>query len=98
MDGALRAFAEGLGPRERAILDERLLADEPLTLDAIGRRFGISRERTRQIEKRLLRRLRERFERVRAAAEETRRCTACDSSRTKHLCTCGRAWPRREAA
>jgi RNA polymerase sigma-32 factor len=44
--------------RERAILTERLLADEPLTLDELGARFGVSRERIRQLEKTLLAQLR----------------------------------------
>lgn len=45
-------------PREQAILKERLLADEPLTLDELGMRFGVSRERIRQLEKSLLAQLR----------------------------------------
>jgi len=40
--------------REQAILNERLLAEEPLTLDELGARFGVSRERIRQLEKLLL--------------------------------------------
>jgi RNA polymerase sigma-32 factor len=39
-----------LNERERTILRQRLLADEPLTLQEIGAKFGITRERTRQIE------------------------------------------------
>jgi len=48
-----------LPERERAILDRRLLAEEPETLQAIGDRFGITKERTRQLEARLIQRLRE---------------------------------------
>lgn len=44
--------------RERVIFDERLCAEEPLTLQEVGKRFGLSRERARQIESRLKRRLR----------------------------------------
>lgn len=44
--------------REQAILNERLLAEEPLTLDELGARFGVSRERIRQLEKALLAQLR----------------------------------------
>jgi RNA polymerase sigma-32 factor len=36
-----------------------LVADEPLTLQELGDRFGISRERVRQLEQRLTGRLRE---------------------------------------
>ena len=35
------------------------VAEEPLTLQALGREFGISRERVRQLEARLSGRLRE---------------------------------------
>src|SRR5262245_13477090 len=52
-------FRHGLGDRERAILDERLLAEEPLTLQGIGDRFGTTREAVRQAEARLMVRLRE---------------------------------------
>ena len=46
-------------PKDIAIFDERLLAEDPLTLQDLGIRFGISRERVRQLEARLLSRLRE---------------------------------------
>jgi RNA polymerase sigma-32 factor len=45
--------------KEMAIFDERLVADEPLTLQELGDRFGISRERVRQLEQRLTGKLRE---------------------------------------
>ena len=47
---------EALAPteREQAILTDRILAEEPLTLDELGARFGVSRERIRQLEKTLL--------------------------------------------
>jgi RNA polymerase sigma-32 factor len=45
--------------KDLAIFDERLVADEPLTLQELGDRFGISRERVRQLEQRLTGRLRE---------------------------------------
>jgi RNA polymerase sigma-32 factor len=45
--------------KELAIFDERLVSDEPLTLQELGDRFGISRERVRQLEQRLTSRLRE---------------------------------------
>jgi RNA polymerase sigma-32 factor len=47
----------GLDPRERVIFHERLIAEHPITLRALGERFGISRERARQIENRLKERL-----------------------------------------
>jgi RNA polymerase primary sigma factor len=50
-----------LPDREREILEWRfgLRDDEELTLAAIGKRMGISRERVRQLEKRALTQLRE---------------------------------------
>ncbi len=45
--------------KELAIFDERLVADEPLTLQQLGDRFGISRERVRQLEQRLTGKLRD---------------------------------------
>jgi RNA polymerase sigma-32 factor len=45
--------------KELAIFDQRLVADDPLTLQELGDRFGISRERVRQLEQRLTSRLRE---------------------------------------
>ncbi len=47
-----------LNPKELKILDERLLADEPRTLQEIGDEVGITRERARQLEARILQRLR----------------------------------------
>jgi RNA polymerase sigma-32 factor len=56
---AIDRFRDGLGDRERAILDERLLSEDPLTLQVIGDRFGTTREAVRQAEARLMARLRE---------------------------------------
>jgi RNA polymerase sigma-32 factor len=57
---ALSSFAETLrDERERVLWHERLLADTPATLQDIGSRFGISRERARQIEERLKKRCRD---------------------------------------
>jgi RNA polymerase sigma-32 factor len=46
----VRAIEPALSPRERYILRHRLLSDEPKTLSDISQRFGVSRERARQIE------------------------------------------------
>ena len=56
-----RAGMVGLVGKEKdvAIFDLRLVADDPLTLQDLGDRFGISRERVRQLEQRLLGRLRD---------------------------------------
>jgi len=57
----LAAFRKTLEGKDKdlAIFDERLVADDPLTLQELGDRFGISRERVRQLEQRLTGRLRE---------------------------------------
>jgi RNA polymerase sigma-32 factor len=53
----LREFAAGLKDREKVIFEERLLSEEPKTLQELGERFGVSRERVRQIESRLKKKL-----------------------------------------
>jgi RNA polymerase sigma-32 factor len=54
----VKAFAEELDDRERRIVERRILADEPDTLQQLGLEFGITRERVRQLEARLVDRLR----------------------------------------
>ena len=54
---AIDRFRHGLDERELVILDERLLSEDPATLQAIGDRFGTSREAVRQAEARLMARL-----------------------------------------
>ncbi len=49
----LVAFEKTLTGKDVTIFRERLMADEPVTLQEIGDRYGISRERVRQLEKRL---------------------------------------------
>jgi RNA polymerase sigma-32 factor len=46
-----------LNDRERDILTERRLKDEPATLEDLSQKFGISRERVRQIEVRAFEKL-----------------------------------------
>lgn len=55
-----------LDQRERYIAERRLLADreDELSLVEVGRRFGVSRERARQLETRTKRKLREELERA----------------------------------
>jgi RNA polymerase sigma-32 factor len=53
----LRSAMSHLTERERDILAERRLRDEPTTLEDLSQRYGISRERVRQIEVRAFEKL-----------------------------------------
>lgn len=55
----LETFEATLKGREQTLFHDRLMADQPLTLQEVGERYGISRERARQIEARLLGRLKQ---------------------------------------
>ena len=50
----VQGFAATLSGRDRVIFDQRLYADDPDTLQTLADRFGISRERTRQLEQRII--------------------------------------------
>ncbi len=52
---------ESLSPREKFILEKRVLAEEPATLKELGNHFGVTRERARQIERAALDKLRHNF-------------------------------------
>lgn len=54
----LDEFGATLVGKEAKIFHERLVSDEPRTLQELGTEFGVSRERVRQIEKRLQDKLR----------------------------------------
>ena len=55
----LKTILPHLNEKEQYILKNRLLADEPATLREIGDRYNITRERVRQLEARLLRKIKE---------------------------------------
>lgn len=55
----LAEFIETLDERDEDILRNRILADNPLTLDELGAKYGITKERTRQLEARIIKRLRD---------------------------------------
>lgn len=50
LKGKVSKALAGLNEKEAYIVKNRLMADEPVTLQEIGSKFGISRERARQIE------------------------------------------------
>jgi RNA polymerase primary sigma factor len=55
---ALRKALDLLPDRERHVLELRFGLDgEPLTLDAVGQQFGVTRERVRQLENGALKKL-----------------------------------------
>ena len=66
MQQKVRSFLDDiyddLAPRERYMLEHRILAETPMTLEEIGNEFGITRERVRQLENRLKEKLRKAFE------------------------------------
>ena len=55
-------FKSLLNDKELLIFEKRIMAEEPMTLQEIGERFRISRERVRQIENRVLKKFNDRFE------------------------------------
>ena len=55
----VHAFAKDLDARDRRILEGRILAEEPRTLQELGAEFGVTRERVRQLEAKLVARLSE---------------------------------------
>jgi RNA polymerase sigma-32 factor len=65
--GLLMAAMEALNERERDILTERRLADPPVTLEDLSTRYGVSRERVRQIEVRAFEKLQDRMRELASA-------------------------------
>lgn len=53
------SFLAKLGEKERIVFQERLMSEEPKTLQEIADKFGITRERSRQIEAKVIDKLRE---------------------------------------
>ena len=54
-------FRKQMTDRELEIFDLRIFSDNPVTLQEIGDRYGISRERVRQIEKNVIKKMRDFF-------------------------------------
>ncbi len=65
---AVRLAVMRLDQREQAIARRRLMVDDPCTLQEIATDYGVCRERIRQIEKRVVRKLREALAQYREAA------------------------------
>jgi RNA polymerase sigma-32 factor len=71
--GLLEEAMAELSDRERHILTERRLKDDPTTLEELASEYGVSRERVRQIEVRAFEKLQKA---MRTAAEERNLVTA----------------------
>jgi len=54
----LPEFEKTLNEREKKIFSERVMADEPKTLQEIAETYGLTRERARQIEAKMIKKLR----------------------------------------
>jgi RNA polymerase sigma-32 factor len=57
----LNDFRKEMDPRELHIFNQRIFAEEPQTLSEIGKKYGISRERVRQIQKGIIAKLKDSF-------------------------------------
>ncbi|MCG3114557.1 MAG: RNA polymerase factor sigma-32 [Candidatus Manganitrophus sp. SA1] len=53
----LKEFSKTLKPRELEILNERILSENPKTLEVFGKKYKISKERVRQLEENLIKNL-----------------------------------------
>ena len=54
----LRKFTATLSDRERFVLTHRILSESPITLEELGYRFGVTKERSRQLQNRIIEKLR----------------------------------------
>ena len=64
----VRDALKNLTQREKYILEKRVLSDDPVTLKELGKHFGITRERARQIERAALEKLKTNYLRSELAA------------------------------
>ncbi|MDP3599388.1 MAG: sigma factor-like helix-turn-helix DNA-binding protein, partial [Nitrospirota bacterium] len=55
----LAEFTKTLDERDEDILRNRILSEAPLTLEDLGGKYSITKERTRQLEARIIKRLRD---------------------------------------
>jgi RNA polymerase sigma-32 factor len=53
----LSEFSKMLNARDQKILSNRILSEHPMTLDALGVEYHISKERVRQLEENLIKKL-----------------------------------------
>jgi RNA polymerase sigma-32 factor len=63
LNDKIATFKENMSKRELEIFEQRVFSDSPATLQEIGDKYGISRERVRQIEKNIIKKMKEYFNR-----------------------------------
>lgn len=79
---ALRVALASLNSRERDIFTQRYLTEEPPNLEALARKYDVSRERIRQIEARA-------FEKIKLAVRERRQAAKIDHETGGNACLRG---------
>jgi RNA polymerase sigma-32 factor len=57
----IQKVCKDMDPRELHIFNQRIIAEDPKTLSEIGKKYGISRERVRQIQKGIITKFRDSF-------------------------------------
>jgi len=62
LENKIAEFKKMLSDKELFIFEQRVMIEDPLTLEEIGKHFSFSRERARQLEKRVLTKFNDRFE------------------------------------
>ncbi|PIE66818.1 MAG: RNA polymerase subunit sigma-70 [Deltaproteobacteria bacterium] len=61
LNAKITEFRKQMTERELDIFDRRIFSDTPVTLQEIGDKYGISRERVRQVEKNVVKKMRDYF-------------------------------------
>lgn len=61
LEAAIEKIKDSLTKREKILLKERLLTDDPKTLNELGEEVGVTREAIRQSEERLMKKIRSAF-------------------------------------
>ena len=62
LEREIPVFTSTLNDKERMVLAARLLSEDPKTLQEVADEFGLTRERVRQIESKLIEKLKKRLE------------------------------------
>lgn len=62
--GEIKKIIKTLNDKEKYLLQNRILGDPPLTLQEVGDYFGITRERARQLEERVIAKMREQLQKA----------------------------------